>query len=73
MGDVVYLGAKTCEVDFTQEQVLAHAAKVDLSGQSMVIGFGANRDLYYVSSTADLADIIYLLERIKKMVMEQDC
>ena len=69
MGEVVDFGGPT-SLDIPPDKVLAGAQGQNLS-MVMVIGECADGELYYASSTSDLAALILALEMCKHELLKQ--
>lgn len=68
MGEVVELGCIT-SLDIPAERVLNAAVKKDL--QSVVIlGYDQEGQEYFSSSIADGGSVLWLMERLKKQLLE---
>ncbi len=63
MGEVVILDLIT-SLDIPAERVLSRAIDADIT-QAIVIGRDKDGDLYFASSVADGAEILWLIERAK--------
>jgi hypothetical protein len=57
------------KLDIPADRVLAEASKAGLTSV-MVIGYDADGDEYFASSIADGGTCLWLMERMKKQLME---
>lgn len=56
-------------LDLPAERILSEAAKAGLTSV-VVIGYDAEEDEYFASSIADGGTVIWLMERLKKKLLE---
>ena len=68
MGEVVLLEGVT-SLDIPSERVLESAITVGLN-DAIVIGWDKDGELYFASSIADGADVLWLLEKAKKELLD---
>lgn len=59
----------TTLLDIEPSTILSAALKADLS-TSIVIGINENEELYFASSTGNMANILYYLELAKKELLD---
>lgn len=67
MGDVVYLDGQTC-LDIPADRVLE--AAVGVLDSVVLVGYDKEGNEYVASSTSKLPDVLWMLERAKKMILE---
>lgn len=60
----------TTRLDLDPNKVLDKAREAGMTGV-VVLGYDADEDEYFASSYADGGDVLWLLERCKKMLLEQ--
>ncbi len=70
MGEVIELDVPTT-VDMSPEKVLSDAIEADLA-EVLVIGWDKNGNFYGSGSTSDIAENIYLMERLRFNIMSGD-
>lgn len=68
MSDVTVLPV-VMRLDISSERVLTGAQKADLASCT-VIGFDKDGQLYFASSKADNHEVLWMLEKAKKILME---
>ena len=68
MGEVVLMGGVT-RLDLPPERVLEAAITVGLT-DAIVIGWDKEGELYFASSIAGGADVLWLLEKAKKELLD---
>lgn len=66
--NVVYPGFIT-KLDIPADRVLNAALDAGLTGV-VVLGWDADENEYFASSIADGADVLWLMERLKKQLLE---
>jgi hypothetical protein len=68
LGEVVYPPFVTC-LDIPAERVVEAAKEADLESV-VVLGYDRDGDEYFASSFAGSPEVIYLMERLKKKLLE---
>ena len=68
MGELVTLDCVT-SIDIPPERVLESAISVGLT-DAIVIGWDKDGDLYFASSIADGANVLWLIEKAKRELLE---
>ena len=68
MGDVVLIGCIT-KLDLDADLVLKAALDKGL-GSVVILGYDADGDEYFSSSIADGGSVLWLMERLKKQLLE---
>ncbi len=69
MGEVVYFDGQT-KLDIPADRVLETA--VGTLDSVVVIGYDKEGNEYVAASTSNLPDVLWLLERAKKMLLEHN-
>ena len=69
MTDIVYLDVPST-LDIPPERVLEWAKEADLESV-VILGYDKDGGEYFISSIADGGSVLWLLERLKKALLEQ--
>jgi hypothetical protein len=70
MGKVISLGNVT-RLDLDPDQILDRA-KGSLPGGVVIMGWDEDEEVYFASSIADGAEVLWLMEMCKKRLLEVD-
>jgi len=68
MGEVVELGNVT-KLDIPPERILNKAFEAGLT-EVIIIGYAKDGDFYFASSQADGGDVLWLLEMVKRKLID---
>lgn len=70
MGEVIFVDTDVHK-GWSKAQTLQRAAET-VPEQVMILGYDANNNCCYQSSTTSIKEMLYLLERIKQGIMSTD-